>query len=42
MAVSEKFISVDGMVATMEDLTARDYTESDSLDLDFLSLASPK
>ena len=34
---SGRFRSVDGLVITLEDLTARDYVESDPLDLDYLS-----
>jgi hypothetical protein len=34
---SGKFKSVNGLVTTLEDLTARDYVESDRLDLDYLS-----
>lgn len=33
----EKFHHISGMVAALADLTARDYTESDQLDLDYLS-----
>lgn len=33
----ERFKSVDGSVVTLEDITAKDYIESDSLDLDHLS-----
>lgn len=32
-----RFGSVDGVVASLDDMTARDYTESDQLDLDHLS-----
>jgi len=32
-----RFSSVDGLVVTLDDLTARDYVESDPLDLDHLS-----
>lgn len=32
-----RFISVDGLVSTLEDLTAKQYVESDPLDLDYLS-----
>lgn len=32
-----RFVSVDGLVQTLDDLTARDYVESDALDLDHLS-----
>ena len=35
--VSGRFKSVDGLVVTLEDLTAKDYVESDPLDLDHLS-----
>lgn len=34
---AERFTSIDGVVVTLEDLTARDYVESDPLDLDHLS-----
>ncbi len=34
---SGRFKEVDGLVLTLEDLTARDYVESDPLDLDHLS-----
>lgn len=34
---TERFTSIDGMVVTLDDLTARDYVESDLLDLGFLS-----
>lgn len=34
---SGRFSSVDGLVATLEDLNAKDYVESDPLDLDHLS-----
>lgn len=33
----DRFIEVDGVVQTLDDLTARDYVESDRLDLDHLS-----
>lgn len=33
----ERFVCVDGVVQTLDDLTARDYVESDPLDLDHLS-----
>lgn len=36
-----RFCSIDGTVATLDDLTARDYVESDPLDLDHLSLREP-
>jgi len=32
-----RFATVDGAVLTLDDLTARDYVESDPLDLDHLS-----
>ena len=32
-----RFVHVDGVVQTLDDLTARDYVESDPLDLDYLS-----
>ena len=32
-----RFVHVDGVVQTLDDLTARDYVESDPLDLDHLS-----
>lgn len=31
------FVAVDGVVVTLEDITAKDYVESDPLDLDHLS-----
>jgi hypothetical protein len=34
---SGRFYQVDGFVATLEDMTAKDYNESDRLDLDHLS-----
>jgi hypothetical protein len=34
---SSRFRRVEGSVAALEDLTAKDYVESDSLDLDYLS-----
>ena len=34
---SGRFVHVDGLVQTLDDLTARDYVESDPLDLDHLS-----
>ncbi len=34
---SGRFSTVDGLVVTLEDLTAKDYVESDPLDLDHLS-----
>ena len=34
---SGRFVYVDGVVQTLDDLTARDYVESDPLDLDHLS-----
>lgn len=36
---SERFQSVDGLVVSLEDMTAKDYVESDRLDLDNLSLS---
>ena len=36
-ATSGRFVSVHGMVQTLDDLTAREYVESDPLDLDHLS-----
>lgn len=33
----ERFNSVDGLIVTLEDITAKDYIESDPLDLDHLS-----
>lgn len=33
-----RFNSVNGMLVTLDDLTARDYVESDQLDLDHLSV----
>jgi hypothetical protein len=38
ISATERFDSVDGVVVTLDDLTARDYVESDRLDLDHLSL----
>ncbi len=37
---SERFPSVEGQVVTLEDLLAKEYVESDPLDLDHLSLSS--
>lgn len=37
---SGRFTSVDGQVATLDDMTARDYVDSDPLDLDHLSTGS--
>jgi hypothetical protein len=34
---SGRFRHVEGFVAALEDLTAKDYVESDPLDLDYLS-----
>ncbi len=34
---SGRFVSVDGVIHTLDDLTARDYVESEPLDLDHLS-----
>lgn len=34
---SDRFTQVDGIVTTLDDITARDYVESDPLDLDHLS-----
>lgn len=36
-----RFVRVDGVVQTLDDLTARDYVESDPLDLDHLSTREP-
>ncbi len=36
-----RFVRVDGVVQTLDDLTARDYVESDPLDLDHLSTRQP-
>ena len=36
-----RFVRVDGMVLTLDDLTGRDYVESDPLDLDHLSTRPP-
>ena len=33
----DRFVSVEGQVATLDDLTAREYLESDPLDLDHLT-----
>ena len=38
---SGRFVRVDGVVQTLDDLTARDYVESDRLDLDHLSTRQP-
>ena len=38
---SGRFVRVDGVVQTLDDLTARDYVESDPLDLDHLSTRQP-
>ncbi len=32
-----RFVDVQAVVQTLEDLTAREYVESDPLDLDYLS-----
>ncbi|MDW7712619.1 MAG: hypothetical protein SCH98_19310 [Deferrisomatales bacterium] len=32
-----RFVAIEGLVVTLDDLTARDYVESDPLDLDHLS-----
>ena len=37
VAAAGRFTEVDGLVQTLDDLTARDYVESDPLDLGFLS-----
>jgi hypothetical protein len=37
---SGRFQSVEGQVITLEVLSAKDYTESDRLDLDHLSMSS--
>ena len=37
-----RFHSIDGAVQTLDDLTAREYVESDPLDLDHLSVGVPK
>jgi hypothetical protein len=37
MPAAGRFKTVDGMVVALEDLTAKDYVESDPLDLDHLS-----
>lgn len=34
---ADRFRQVEGVVTTLDDLTARDYVESDALDLDYLS-----
>jgi len=36
-----RFVRVDGVVLTLDDLTGRDYVESDALDLDHLSTRPP-
>jgi hypothetical protein len=38
--VCERFTSVEGQVLTLDDLTAKDYLESDPLDLDHLSISN--
>ena len=35
---ADRFHSIDGAVQTLDDLTAREYVESDPLDLDHLSV----
>ena len=40
-STSGRFVRVDGVVLTPDDLTARDYVESDPLDLDHLSTRPP-
>lgn len=37
-----RFRRVEGVVQTLDDLTARDYVESDPLDLDYLSSDSDR
>lgn len=37
VVAADRFIAVEGLVQTLDDLTARDYVESDPLDLGFLS-----
>jgi hypothetical protein len=37
VAPEGRFRNIDGSVVTLDDLTARDYVESDPLDLDYLS-----
>lgn len=37
MTRKDRFVDVAGVVTTLDDLTARDYIESDPLDLDHLS-----
>ena len=39
LPIGGRFTSVDGVVQTLDDLTAREYVESDPLDLDHLSIA---
>jgi hypothetical protein len=39
---SGRFTRVDGLVVELEDMTARDYVESDRLDLDHLSSGKPE
>lgn len=34
---SGRFVAIEGAVRTLDDLTAREYVESDPLDLDYLS-----
>ena len=38
---SGRFVRVDGVAQTLDDLTAREYVESDPLDLDHLSTRQP-
>ena len=38
---SGRFVRVDGVVLTLRDMTARDYVDSDPLDLDHLSTRAP-
>ena len=37
LAAGGRFVSIDGLVQTLDEFTARDYVESDPLDLDHLS-----
>ncbi len=40
-STSGRFVRVDGVAQIVDDLTARDYVESDPLDLDHLSTWRP-
>ena len=41
MSTFRRFVRVDGVVLTLDDLTGRDYVETDPLDLDHLSTRPP-